>query len=117
MSSRYGLIEHKTRELRDVNGLLGRLSSDGCFGLCEECGEPIPPARLMIVPEATLCVPCQRDRERSVRHRSAPNTSPVWDSAKEPEWEENGGLYDVEFEWLDQETEPLPPFRVEAQDS
>ena len=28
------------------------------FGLCRECEEPIPIARLMIVPESDLCVQC-----------------------------------------------------------
>lgn len=28
------------------------------FGLCQECEEPIPLARLMIVPESDLCVQC-----------------------------------------------------------
>ena len=28
------------------------------FGLCHECEEPIPIARLMIVPESDLCVQC-----------------------------------------------------------
>ena len=28
------------------------------FGLCRECEKPIPFARLMILPEADLCVPC-----------------------------------------------------------
>jgi RNA polymerase-binding transcription factor len=28
------------------------------FGLCRECEEPIPFARLMIVPESDLCVKC-----------------------------------------------------------
>jgi DnaK suppressor protein len=28
------------------------------FGLCQECEEPIPLARLMIVPESGLCVQC-----------------------------------------------------------
>jgi DnaK suppressor protein len=28
------------------------------FGLCRECEEPIPFARLMIVPETELCVTC-----------------------------------------------------------
>ena len=28
------------------------------FGRCRECEEPIPLARLMIMPEADLCVPC-----------------------------------------------------------
>jgi len=28
------------------------------FGLCRECDEPIPSARLMILPETDLCVKC-----------------------------------------------------------
>jgi len=32
------------------------------FGLCGECEEPIPFARLMIMPEADLCVQCAEDR-------------------------------------------------------
>jgi DnaK suppressor protein len=28
------------------------------FGLCRECDEPIPSARLMILPETDLCVRC-----------------------------------------------------------
>jgi len=28
------------------------------FGICRECEEPIPPARLMIMPESDMCVEC-----------------------------------------------------------
>lgn len=28
------------------------------FGLCMDCGEPIPIGRIMIMPEANLCVRC-----------------------------------------------------------
>jgi len=31
---------------------------DPDFGICRECDEPIPPARLMILPETDLCVQC-----------------------------------------------------------
>ena len=31
---------------------------DPDFGLCRKCEEPIPLARLMIMPEADLCVKC-----------------------------------------------------------
>ena len=36
---------------------------DGTYGLCEGCGEPIPPARLRALPEAVLCVPCAEAEE------------------------------------------------------
>jgi len=32
--------------------------NDPDFGLCRECEDPIPFARLMIVPESNLCVQC-----------------------------------------------------------
>ena len=32
------------------------------FGLCGECEEPIPFARLMIMPQADLCVQCAEER-------------------------------------------------------
>ncbi len=39
----------------------------GEYGLCEECGETIAPARLLAMPEVTTCVRCQDRLERS-RH-------------------------------------------------
>ena len=32
------------------------------FGICVGCDNPIPPARILLMPEATRCVPCaERD--------------------------------------------------------
>jgi DnaK suppressor protein len=41
------------------------------FGICEECEEPIPAARLKAVPHAPLCASCQaaRDPERGAARR------------------------------------------------
>ena len=50
----------KRRQAR-LTTVLSQLRSDE-FGLCAECDEPIPFARLMTVPESTVCVAC---RERS----------------------------------------------------
>ncbi len=36
---------------------------DPDFGLCRECEEPIPFARLMIMPESDLCVQCAEAME------------------------------------------------------
>ena len=36
----------------------------GLYGLCERCGQPIDPARLEVLPEATLCIGCQSQVER-----------------------------------------------------
>jgi DnaK suppressor protein len=75
-SSYYPLIERKTKELRKIDLLIQRMSKEEEFGLCEECGKAIPKKRLLIVPEATLCVSCQRelekiDLQRSVEARAA----------------------------------------------
>ena len=31
----------------------------GVYGLCEQCGQPINPARLEALPEATRCIECK----------------------------------------------------------
>lgn len=36
---------------------LAKIDSDE-YGLCRECDEPIPLARLMVLPETELCVQC-----------------------------------------------------------
>jgi DnaK suppressor protein len=36
----------------------------GQYGVCDSCGSQIDPARLNALPDATLCVKCQRQRER-----------------------------------------------------
>ena len=32
---------------------------DGTYGLCDNCGQPIDPARLEALPEASLCLNCK----------------------------------------------------------
>ena len=39
----------------------------GSYGICEECGALIDTDRLMIYPEATLCVHCEKKREKKRR--------------------------------------------------
>ena len=36
----------------------------GTYGICERCGKAIPPERLEVKPDATLCVTCQAEVER-----------------------------------------------------
>lgn len=46
----------KTR-LIQLELALGKID-DPDFGLCVECGEPIAPGRIMLMPESTRCVKC-----------------------------------------------------------
>ncbi len=52
-----GLEEAETAELARVRRALARLDA-GTYGQCEECGGPIPAARLAAVPETPHCVGC-----------------------------------------------------------
>jgi DnaK suppressor protein len=52
------------REKAQVEAAL-RARQTGTYGVCQECGQPIPPERLAARPEATLCVDCQRRLEGS----------------------------------------------------
>ncbi|OGC98988.1 hypothetical protein A2W16_00035 [Candidatus Amesbacteria bacterium RBG_16_48_31] len=36
----------------------------GKYGVCENCGKMIDTDRLMVMPETTLCVECERKREK-----------------------------------------------------
>ncbi|GAA1961289.1 TraR/DksA family transcriptional regulator [Nocardioides panacihumi] len=38
--------------------------SEGTYGICESCGQPIGKMRLMAFPRATLCVTCKQREER-----------------------------------------------------
>jgi DnaK suppressor protein len=64
VQSHYSLIERKIAELQKIELRIDSMSKDEKFGICEECGGPIPKKRLLIVPEATLCVPCQQRLEK-----------------------------------------------------
>lgn len=60
----YCILERKHQELKKIDLLIRRLLEDDQFGQCEECGRQIPEERLLIVPEAVCCVPCQRKLEK-----------------------------------------------------
>ena len=52
-----------TQRARRLQMALTRVS-DGEYGVCSECGGPIPPRRLLAVPDASTCVACQERLER-----------------------------------------------------
>jgi len=55
----------------------------GDYGVCEDCGEDIPVARLEALPAATRCVTCAEAREIALRGRRANGTGhrvvALWD--------------------------------------
>jgi RNA polymerase-binding transcription factor len=56
------LQDLEARELRQIERALLRLQQ-AAFGICENCQKQIPLARLNVLPYATLCIKCERDRE------------------------------------------------------
>lgn len=50
---------HWASQLRQVEYALHK-SKDGTYGLCENCGKVINPARLDAYPSATKCIDCAR---------------------------------------------------------
>lgn len=53
------LHENAQRLLEQVEDALERFRQ-GTYGLCEQCGAEIDPARLEALPYATLCIRCQQ---------------------------------------------------------
>ncbi len=60
------LGDRERSRLRQINEAFQRLE-EGTYGICEECGEPINPKRLRIVPFARTCVDCQHEKEHEER--------------------------------------------------
>ena len=52
-----GLAANETSLLRDVDNALRRLDQQ-TYGRCEECGSPIRPERLEVLPYTRVCIDC-----------------------------------------------------------
>ena len=51
------------RSIIQVRKAMSRMKF-GKYGVCEKCGKMIDTDRLMIMPEATLCIECEKRREK-----------------------------------------------------
>ncbi len=45
---------------------------EGTYGLCDICGQPIDPARLEALPQATLCLNCKAQQAKNAKGKSSP---------------------------------------------
>lgn len=52
-----GIEKSKLQEVRQIREALRRISQ-GSYGVCVKCGEPIDPKRLRALPTATRCISC-----------------------------------------------------------
>jgi DnaK suppressor protein len=69
------VLDWLVRRSEDLNRALGRLDAE-TYGICESCGNPIPPKRLLARPEAVLCLECQSESDRRHGIPSAPAPGP-----------------------------------------
>jgi RNA polymerase-binding transcription factor DksA len=60
------LLDEEERRIAEAR----RALADGSYGTCKSCGREIPAERLEAVPEAVLCVNCQRHFEGLHRQRT-----------------------------------------------
>jgi RNA polymerase-binding transcription factor DksA len=107
----YSILERKQQELKRIDLLIRRLLEDDQFGRCEECGRRIPEERLLIVPEAACCVPCQRELEKWEMKGSTAET-PYSSSQRKSNsgWEHNRQDSDDEkYFTLDSDIEQISP--------
>jgi DnaK suppressor protein len=70
-SDRIATLRIRDRErklLAKIDAVLERMS-DGTYGVCESCGEPISFERLKARPETTLCIECKAEQEEEERRQ------------------------------------------------
>jgi|UniRef100_A0A7C4ETC6 DnaK suppressor protein len=61
LDAKITMRQHK--QLKEIEDALERIKL-GEYGICEDCGEPIPEQRLRLFPAARLCVRCQEEMDQ-----------------------------------------------------
>ena len=62
-------LEKRIREqLAEVEHALCKFE-DGTYGFCDSCGQPIDPARLEALPQASLCLSCKAGQAKNAKGR------------------------------------------------
>jgi RNA polymerase-binding transcription factor DksA len=70
MEKRLVMEKHLSETLADINRALDKFKA-GTYGICDNCGKPIEPARLEALPEANLCMVCKAQLVKENRGRLA----------------------------------------------
>ncbi|HRP95719.1 MAG TPA: TraR/DksA family transcriptional regulator [Rhodocyclaceae bacterium] len=66
------MVHRDIGEIREIDAALQRIA-DGRYGQCIDCGNPIDHERLLAVPTALRCFPCQDRHERTHVHDETPS--------------------------------------------
>ena len=59
LATNMALRESTTRRVHQWERAVARFQA-GLYGVCEECNQPIDPARLSFAPDTTRCMSCSR---------------------------------------------------------
>jgi DnaK suppressor protein len=107
------LIERAEYRLKAITAAFNHIEQ-GRYGVCEECGEEIPLARLQILPFAVCCVDCQTKRNRRLwageGYFDAPSRH-LWSLPEEVDesFEKQGGGLGPEDQIMVHDTSPFGP--------
>ena len=71
LAKRVALEERLRNQLTEVEHALHKFD-EGTYGLCDACGQPIDPARLEALPQASLCLSCKAHQAKNAKVRSSP---------------------------------------------
>lgn len=95
-----GLRSNAIRRMRDIDIAMERMES-GIYGVCIECGRPIPQERLEVMPSATTCLDCQMHREAAPDRFHRPIEEQVLNPPFGRTWRDGTGDpgYDGEDAW------------------
>jgi DnaK suppressor protein len=64
------VMERRTKEqIVGVEHALHKFE-EGTYGLCDSCGQPIDPARLEAIPEASLCIKCKAQQAKNAKGKA-----------------------------------------------
>ena len=55
-------------QLTDIEHALHKFE-EGTYGLCDNCGQPIDPARLEALPQANLCMKCKAQQAKNAKSK------------------------------------------------
>ncbi|MAH39633.1 MAG: molecular chaperone DnaK [Dehalococcoidales bacterium] len=66
LENRIALEKRILDQLAEVRHALHKFE-DGTYGSCESCGQPIDPARLEALPQATLCMACKATQAKNAK--------------------------------------------------
>ena len=68
LETRLALEKRIIDQLAEIEHALSKFEN-GTYGLCDSCGQPIDPARLEALPQATLCLSCKSGQAKNAKGR------------------------------------------------